>query len=128
MTHSGENNKENETMRIHDDEEDEDDNEDEEDRNNEDDGPWMDEPILFLDQFQLPQELLGSGCPTKYQPEPVLSFLLFQFFLLSTQMRVFMVERIWLHLNRNGLLRKLVAKKLRSLQKPIEAIPLQSIA
>ena len=74
MTHSGENNKENETMRIHDDEEDEDededDNEDEEDRNNEDDGPWMDEPILFLDQFQLPQELLGSGSPTKYQPDP----------------------------------------------------------
>ena len=70
VTHSGENNKENETMRIHDDEEDEDDNEDEEDRNNEDDGPWMDEPILFLDQFQLPQELLGSGSPTKYQPDP----------------------------------------------------------
>ena len=28
----------------------------------EDDGPWIDEPILFLDQFQLPQELFGSGC------------------------------------------------------------------
>ena len=76
MTHSGENNKEVKTMRAdEDDNEDEDDHDNDEDEDdNEDDGPWMDEPILFLDQFQLPQELLGSGCPTKYQPDPVLSF------------------------------------------------------
>ena len=48
-------------------------------RTDEDDGPWIDEPILFLDQFQLPQELLGSGCPTKYQPNQVLRFF-FSFF------------------------------------------------
>ena len=53
-------------------------------RTDEDDGPWIDEPILFLDQFQLPQELLGSGCPTKYQPNQVLSliFLVFSLHLL----------------------------------------------
>ena len=48
-------------------------------RTDEDDGPWTDEPILFLDQFQLPQELLGSGCPTKYQPNHVLSLIFLVF-------------------------------------------------
>ena len=57
-------------------------------RTDEDDGPWIDEPILFLDQFQLPQELLGSGCPTKYQPNQVLSLI---FLVFSLHLLVFLI-------------------------------------